>query len=195
MAGIWDIGDGPPYDIVDAKLFARTPGGGFGPLIDIPSIDQLTLRTNNKSQTGRGDGRITAVASAVESANVTFRNLSIVQQILEAITGSPTYLYGTTPDQVRHMMVGSGRFKWFGIIGQALNGDLGDTHVFIPYMKIMEQFEMNFAYNEFVAPQITAMALGDPVIVDSFGLPAVYGIYEHETATALVVPPVLPALP
>lgn len=188
MASIWELGDGPEYDIVDIKVARNNGDGTFGTALDVPSVDRMSVRWNVKSAQARGDGRITALASQIESANVIFRGFSMTQDVWAMMLGLTSYTDGTTPTRTKSLKVSNNRFKTFGICGKALVGDSADAHIFLPYLRIMEQVEFNIEYNGFIAPEVTAMAIGDPVLLNEAGDPLLWQIKRHETATAVVIP-------
>lgn len=191
---VWDIAGGPSYDIVELWIAANNLDGTFGTPFMLPSCDLFSVKINVKSAQARGNGRITAIASQIESAGGTLRNASITQAIYATMWGKASLQSGTTPNRQKRLALGSERAKWFGILGKSLAGDDGDTHIFLPYVRCVEAFDFRFEYNAFTVPEITVMALVDPVLLDTGAdgnseLPLVLDIVEHETEATVVFPP------
>lgn len=188
MASIFDIA-GVLYDIDDAKIAVNQLDGTFGTLVDIPSVSRLTFTMRNRNQTMRGDGRITAIASATESADVVVAG-AFDLRVLEIAMGFTNYQTGSTPNQYTSTKFGAGRrMPYFGIVGRARSDqDLSGTMIFIPYLKIMEQVEVGIGDNEMPSPELRCMALGDPTLLDDDGLPLLIHVKGYETVVALDMP-------
>lgn len=181
---------GAQYDVDDVKIAKRLGNGVYGALVDIPSVNMYMGEIQIRSATGRGDGGITALASSIESANVTFRNISFSQAASEIFLGFSSYLSGTSPTRTRSMKMGIGKaMPYFGIVGRSLSSDSDAcTMMFFPYVKIMQPFSVSFNDNEFVSPEIQCMAVGDPYLTDDTSRPLLVQIKEYETAVPIGIP-------
>lgn len=171
MAGIFDYG-GNLYDIDDLKIARNLGDGTFGDLVDVPSIDMFRIEFVTKNQTGRGDGGITALASAIESCNITIRNLGIKRDQITYMFPADSYETGVEPDREEMTDIESGRpFPYFGAIARIFDGESDDAGalIFVPRIKIMQNITWNVEYNTFVAPEMTAMAVRDPVLLTTSG--------------------------
>lgn len=171
MAGIFDYGS-VLYDIDDLKIARSNADGTYGTLIDVPSVDMFRIEWVLKAATGRGDGGETAQASAIESAQITMRNLSVKRDNMTAMYPADVYNYGTTPSQNSLMDIESGRpFPYFGAIARIFDGedDQAGALIFVPRMKIMNNLTWNAEYNTFVTPEVTAKALRHPTLVNASG--------------------------
>lgn len=193
---MWDIAGGPAYDIDELYVAANNGDGTFGTPVRVPGINSLRIRKNLKSQTGRGNAQIVAMRGQIESYNVTFTGIHLDQDVLAVLTGSPTYLSGTTPNRVKSQTFHNENMPAFGVVGRSIAGDGGDVQYFLPYCRLMESIEANASYNEFVMPELGGMAIGDPVLLDpkNTSKPLFYALVEHETLTDIAFPPIL-ALP
>jgi hypothetical protein len=186
---IFSIGDAQ-YDIDDLKIAKRLTNGNYGPLVDVPSVNMFSVEHQMRSAEARGDGRITAVASALESAMVTFRSVSFSQAVFEILMGYSSYLSGTAPNRKQSIKFGVGRaMPWFGIVARSLSSqDTSCTLVFLPYVKLYEGFTYSLNDNEFASPEIRCRALGDPYLTDDAGRPLLIQSQEYETIVSIAMP-------
>lgn len=179
------------YDINDAQVFVNNLDGTFGPGVNVPSIDLFVSTINNKNQTMRGDARITAIASGAESAECQFRFGSFNMQVMQIILGSVYSYSGTTPNRKTQMDVGAGQtFPYFGIVGRSPSGlgNAGATLIFLPCCKLMQNLAVRVDYNNFMIPEVTGMAVGDPVLVDPAGNPLLIRYKMYETSPNIAIP-------
>lgn len=188
--GLFDFG-ALVYGLRDAKVAVNDLDGTFGTAIDVPSVQLFVSNLQTVNAQLEGDDRITASASRIISAQVQIRFGSIDLDILELITGGTLDESGSTPNQRRQLNISNRRLPYFGICGKAdAEEGSGDTHIFVPKLKIMEGFELRMEYNVFAIPEITAMAVGDDNFLDEDSLPSIVQIVQYETARSVVLPPV-----
>lgn len=179
------------YDVDDVKVFANNLDGTFGTGVDVPSCDLFVTGLNTKNQTMRGDGRITAIASSPESAECQIRFGSFAAAVMEIILGSSVASSGTTPNRKLEMKVGAGQnFPFFSIVGRSPSGlaNGGATLIWLPCVKIMQNVSLRVEYNAFMMPEVTAMAIGDPVLTTTEGLALLWEIKWYETAASISLP-------
>jgi len=189
MANIFGFG-GPQYDVDDVKIAVNNGDGTFGPLVDVPSVDLFQVGIRMKSAEMRGDARITAVASQIEAVEFQMRMGSFGLDVYEILFGVSNSESGTTPDRYKEIELGAGtRMPYFAIVGRSLAGETsGGTMIFVPYVKIMQTVSVRVEYNSFSMPEVTALALGDPVLEDNSSRPLVLKIKEYETLPAITIP-------
>lgn len=189
MSGIWGVGD-VAYDIDDAKLAIAYPAGHFGSLVDLPSVNLYAGEFNIRSAEARGDGSITAVASSIDKATVTMRNVSFNQAALSVMLGYSTYSYGTSPNARQSMKISVGKsLPYFAVAGRALSDGPGCHLLAFYWLKIMQSFELRFEDNNFVASEIRATALAHPSIRDdATGERLLAHIMEYEYRREIVLP-------
>lgn len=189
MPSIFSIVDGPQYDIEAAYFCANNKDGTFGDLVRIPSVESVGVRLIMKSREARGDGRITALQGAVEKMEISLKNTGMNNGISDLFLDVIKYDYGTTPDRRRRVRTAARRTKYVGMAFKCSAGDEGDTHIFLPCLKLMSDIEWSFGYNEFVAPQMRFTGVGDFSLTDERGEPLMIDVIENETAEALVTVP------
>lgn len=152
------------YDIDDAKVARRNGDGTYGTLIDVTSINMARITFNAKTQDGRGDGGITAVASANESGSITIRNLGIPDGLLSTFYGMSSDEYGSGDSAYKILdMVAGYPFPYFGMVLRSFDNENAGSGALIeiPKIKIMSNFDWNLSYNEFVQPEMTGRVLPD----------------------------------
>jgi hypothetical protein len=190
MPGIFGIG-GPQFGLRDTKVATNDGDGTYGTAVDVPSVQLLGIQYQTVNAQLEGDDVITDTHAKAISAQMTVRFGSISLDVLEVITGKTIDESGTTPNQVRAMVFDGINFPYFAICGksEATSGG-GDTHIFVPKLKIMEGFQIQMQYGQYVIPELTAMAIGDSEYDAAPG--AIFIPIEHETAANIAIPPVLP---
>lgn len=195
MPGIFALTSGLEiiqYDVDDIKVAINNLDGTFGPMVDVPSCDLFGSTLNMKNQTMRGDGHITALASAPESAQCQFRFGSFNSKVAAVILGSAESSSGASPNRKTEMEVGAGQdMPYFAIAARAPDGlgKGGATIIWLPCCKIMQNVELRIEYNQFLMPQVTGMAIGDPAIMKAGNVyPLLWKIKYYETAAAIAMP-------
>lgn len=189
MTSIFGFG-GPQYDVDDVKICVNNGDGTFGALVDVPSVDLFQVGMRMKSAEMRGDARITAVASQVEAVEFQIRMGSFNLDVYEVLFGATSDESGTTPSRYKEIEIGAGlRMPYFAICGRSLAGEgAGGTLFFVPYVKIMQTVSVRIEYNSFSMPEVNALALGDPTLVDGSSRPLVLKIKEYETLPTITIP-------
>lgn len=184
MSSIFQIGS-PQFGIRDCKIATNNLNGTFSTAIDVPSIQLLRTTVNTVSAELEGDDIITATHAKPISAQIVFRFGSIDLRVLNIITGKAYSSSGSTPNIVNRVKYGQDNYPYFAICGkaEAVEGG-GDTHIFIPKVKIMEGFELVMEYGNFSIPELTCMGVYDPDYT------AIVEVIMHETAAAVAIPPV-----
>lgn len=191
---LFDFG-GNLYDIDDSKIALNNGDGTFGPKIDVPSINEAQIEWATKNQTGRGDGVITALASAIESANVTITNLSIKRDNMVLMFPADLYSYGTTPNRVDNLLIEAGRpFPYFSLLLRCFDGENPNSGgiFWFPKIKVMQNVRWTVQYNQFIAPQIQAMAVQDTNIISPSGRYRFCHIKSYESNLPLLANVTLP---
>lgn len=190
MPGIFGIG-GPQFGIRDAKVAENNGDGTFGEMQDVPSVQLLGVQLNTVNATLEGDDTETDTHAKAVSANMTIRFGSISLEVLEIITGKELMESGDTPNRVRAMTFDGLNFPYFAVCGktEATSGG-GDTHMFVPRVKIMEGFQVQMQYGQYVIPELTAKATRDSEFTAAPNV--IFIPIEHETAAEVAIPPVLP---
>lgn len=189
MAGIFNVG-GPQYDVDDVKIARNNGDGTFGTWIDVPSCDLFVATVRLKSAEMRGDARITAIASAAEAAEVQVRMGSFSFDAYEVIFGSTVSESGSGSGEKIEMSIGATqRMPYFGVIARSLAGESdGGTLIFLPYLKIMQPLGLRVEYNTFSMPEVNALALGDPTLVDGAGRPLLMKVKGYATLPTVTYP-------
>lgn len=189
MANIFSFG-GPQYDVDDVKIAVNNGDGTFGTLIDVPSVDLFQTGIRMKSAEMRGDARITALASQAEAIEFQMRMGSFPPEVYAILFGVAAQSSGVVGNRAKEFAVGAGvRMPYFSIVGRSLAGETaGGTMIWVPYIKIMQTVSVRVEYNAFSMPEVTAMAVGDPVLTDASGRPLLVKFKEYETLPSIAMP-------
>lgn len=186
---LFDYG-GPQYGLSDGKIATWTGDGTYGTPVDIPSIQLLRVQVNTVNAELEGDDTITATASRVVSADVTFRFGSVKMDVLSVLLNQTKVESGVTPNRYSFVPVSSQNPTYFGICGSAKAEEgSGNTQLFVPKLKLMEGFQLSFEYNNFSIPEITCRAVYDTNFTDANGLPMLFYPMQYETAQTVTLPP------
>lgn len=194
MAGIFEFG-GNSYDIDDVRVFINHNNGTFGTKIDVPSINMFRIEFVMKNQRAQGDGGITALASAVESINVTMRNVGISRDHWAVMFPSSSYEYGTTPNREEDLFIEAGAPNpYFGALARIFDGESQSAGaiIFIPRIKVMNNVQWQAEYNTFVAPEITGMAVPETTLVNPSGRFRLFHAKFYESNLPLLANMTLP---
>lgn len=188
MSQLFDYG-ALTYGLRDVKIAVNNLNGTFGTAVDVPSAQLYVANLQTVNAQLEGDDRITATAVRIISAQIQFRFGSIAPQVVELITGGTLDESYSQPNRRQQLNISNRRLPYFGICGKADGEEGGDTHIFVPKVKIMEGFELRMEYNTFSIPEMTAMAVGDDNFLDEDGLPSIVQLVWYETATPVALPP------
>lgn len=183
---------GPQYGLEDAKIARNNLDGTFGTNYDVPSVQMLSVQIQTTNAQLEGDDQITAATSKPISAQVSFRFGSISAFVLSLIVGQAVQSSQSTGiDTYMFFDIEAGApIPYWGIIGRAdaVEGS-GDTHFFVPKVKMMEGFTAKLEYNTFSIPEITCQALGDHNFPGVSGKPTIMRPIFHSAAKACTLPP------
>lgn len=173
------------YGITDCKIApvtADTSGGTtYGSLVDVPGVKSMEISGTVTSKRNRGDNKLLAVRSLIESmqAMVPYAQLSL--DVLAAIAGGSTTDTGTTPNQKStYSQLGANTPKYFKLEAKtdAMDFITGDGHILL-YKCVITAFPtFGFAEEDFAGYQLQAesMPRGDDKQFD---------IVFNETAAAI----------
>lgn len=171
------------FGLNDAKIAAWDGDGTYGTAVDVPSVQMLGVTLRFSSAELTGDDRITATAARAIGGTCRLRYGSINLAMLEVMLGGATTSSVASPNSVRNYRVnGGGVNPYFGLVGKS-NAESGDTHVFAPQVKITGDMPIAMLeYGAFSVPEVEATLVAD----ETWG---VLSIIQHETATAVAIPP------
>jgi hypothetical protein len=155
----------------------------------VPLLAAQEMTVSGKVVTGelRGRGRIVAVNSYMEAAEVKFGTGGIPLAAFAILFGIefPAFT-GSSPNRVRTMPIPSAQFlPYFEIIGRSGEASGGDAHIYLPRVKVTSGFDIAFQDGaNFAAPQMTGMA------VPTEASPYPFIFYEYESPTEIAFPSV-----
>lgn len=194
MPGIFTFG-GVQFGVREAMLAVWLGDGSYGPAVKIPSVKTADLKINTTNAKLEGDDRITATAAYPISGTLQIDFGSVDQRVLSTLMASAAmYQMGSTPNRQYVFRVGAQSFRYVGLVVRALaaesaGGVVGDTHIFLPKLKVMEGFSAKFEYGAFSMPSLTMEAIADEFYPDDNGDPGIVYFVENETTVAVTVPP------
>ncbi len=176
---------GPEFGLDDVKIAALSSDGTYGEEVDVPSVQMYGVNLNTVNAQLEGDDEITDTHAINISAEVKLRFGSISFEALQVLLGiNYVQSLGVSPDRVRTLTIGNIKFPYFGINGRAkATQDNGDTHIFVPKVKIMQGFEVGMQYGQYVIPELTCTAVRSDLY------DAILQIIKHEEAKAVTIPP------
>jgi hypothetical protein len=158
----WGVIRGPSFSLKDVRVAKWNGDGTWGAALRVPSasIAGVKLRTVNGQL--QGDGGITDAAAEAIAADAKLKfgggNLSLYN----TITNYAKTLTGVTPNRVDRMKFTKKSFPYFGLCGRMNSSDgQGDQHLFLPKLKLMDGFELNYQFGQYVEPELSILALPD----------------------------------
>ncbi len=177
--GLFDAG-GPGFGLDDVKIAAWSSSGVYGTAVDVPSVQMYEIQYQTVNGQLEGDDVITDSHAKGRSAQVRLRWGSISMAALELLLGQSK----VTSTGTRTFRVGKPNFPYFGVCGRQLSTqDDGDTHIFVPKMKLMEGFTFSMQYGQYIIPEITGMAVYDTTYQ------AIFDLVEHDDNQPVTLPP------
>lgn len=184
--GLFDAYGAPTYGLNDCKVAVRNSAGSYATAVDVPSVQMMGVTLRVQSAEGEGDDKITVSASRVIGGRCRMRFLSIDFDVLEVIFGITATESGDTPSRGSMVKILAGeKLPYFGIVGKAFAEEgSGDLHVFVPKARIMSDVTIaELQYGQFATSEFEVSFLDDETY-------EALQLIEHETATAVVLPPV-----
>jgi hypothetical protein len=179
---IFDYG-APAVGLNDVKIAPLNADGTYGDEVDVPSVSLLGVDVQTVSAQLEGDDKITDTFANVIGAQVRVRFGSIDLEVLEVLTSASVEESGDTPNRYKKLDIGEDKMQYFGLCGKINSSrDSGDTHLWVPKIKVMEGFSLGFEYGTYSIPELTCMAVADDN--DTLIKPI-----RHETAEAITIPP------
>lgn len=182
---MFDAYGAPQFGLNDCKVATWNATDDYDTAVDVPSVQMLSTELVVVTAQLEGDDQITATASRATGGNVSMRFGSVSLAALEVILGQSITSSVASPNTVKQLQVGGGdKMPYFGVVGRALAEEgTGDFHVFIPKCKVMGNVTLvNLEYGQFAIPELTVFAVND----DTYDI---INMIEHQTATAIAVPP------
>lgn len=177
--------NGPQFDVDDCKLAAALGGGAWGAAQDVPSINLYVTEIQTVNAQLEGDARISDTHGRIVSARLRLRMGGVNFGVLSLLTGRSAVLSGSTPNRRQTLDIKNENFPYFGVCAQSKHTQGGgDTHIFLPKVKVMEGFTFQFEYGAYTIPEITAMAIVDEDYQD-----VLVRFINNETVSPVVIPP------
>lgn len=179
----FDAFGAPQFGLEDVKVATFNATDDYATEVDVPSVQLFGTVMQVVAAQLEGDDKITDAHSQVIGGKATLRFGSLSMAALEVILGIASTASG--PDLQDHLKITAGTdMPYFGICGKvsATQGS-GDTHIFLPMVKIMEDVTLAQAeYGQYIIPEVAVQVVDD----------ATYGtinIIEHSTNVAIAIPP------
>lgn len=180
----------PQFGVNDAKIAKWLGDGSYGTPVDVMSVRVLSFQLNTVNAQLEGDDQITDTHARLISGTVglTFggANSEVLSVILDKTVGSS----GTTPNRARTIDITGQNMPYFGLVGKIDSTRGGDMHIFVPMLKVMEGFSLNFTYGEYVIPELTCTAIIDDNFQNADDESVLAYLRWHETRTPITFPPV-----
>jgi len=171
----------PQFGIRDAKIAKWNSAGSYGSLVDVMSIQMMSVTMQQVSAQLEGDDEITATASRAIGGQVQMRFGGANLESLAVMLGITV---GTISSVDQLQIAGGDVMPYFGIIGKfnAEEGG-GDTWAFLPKAKITSDFTLlQGEYGSFAIPEVTVQLVSD----EDYG---VINLITHPTALDITVMP------
>jgi hypothetical protein len=183
---LWDAYGAPTFGLNDAKLATYVATGSYGTAVDVPSVQMMGVTLRVQAAEGEGDDHITVSASRVIGGRCRMRLLGIDFDLLEILFNITATESGSTPNRGNLLKIPTGvKLPYFGVCGKALAEEgSGDLHVFVPKAKIMSDITLaELQYGQFATNEFEVSFVDD----DTY---EALELIEHETSTAIAIPPV-----
>lgn len=172
------------YGLNDVKIASWTSENSYGTAVDVNAAQQFQVTLETVNAELEGDDVIKDSHAKVIKGTVRVRYGDLSLTALSVMSGeTPTSDASTTKLQFSE----SNR-PYFAICGKVNGtGDGGDTHMFLPKCKVMGPITYSMQYGQYVIPELEITAVYEGTTN------GIANIYEHTTATAVVIPPADPS--
>lgn len=172
----------PQFGLEDVKIATYNATNDYGTAVDVPSVQLMGTVMQVISAQLEGDDQITDTHAQVigGTSQIRFGSLSIAA--LEVLLGIDSTENGSVYDWLS-ISAGSD-MPYIGLCGKisATQGS-GDTHVFLPKVKIMEDVQIIQAeYGSYIIPEVSLQAVDDI----TYG---VINVIEHNSQASVAIPP------
>lgn len=169
------------FGLKDVKIAAWNSPQNFGTAVDVEAAQMFGVRVNTVNGTLEGDDEIVDAHAKIISSTIRVRFGFKDLTVLTTLTGlSETE---SLPD-TKSIIIDAQNMPYVAIHGRidhtAGSGALG---IFIPKFKLMEGFELNMQYGQYMTPEISGLALRDS---DVYGMGK---IITYNTAVSVTIPP------
>ena len=183
MATSFDKGQ-PTFGLRQCIIAVNNLDGTFGTAVQVPSIKIYNVDYKTVSAELEGDDTITATAAIATKADCDIQFGGITMSAYQVLTGINPTSSGSGSGYNAKMLFAATNFPYFAILGQAYAAQGGgDTHIFVPKVKIMSGFSLKMEFGQFTIPDVKATAVLDP------NYNAIFSAIEHGTITAAAIPP------
>lgn len=183
---------GKPFNLNDGKMGRRVGDGTYTNTVDLFSLRMMVVRLQPVTDTLEGDGIITGMASAWESAEIEVEIGGHQPDVIENAYGITETNSGTTPNQVNRLRVPGGKnLPYVGIGGTIPSEDNPGAAlaVWAPQAKIMSAVETTIEKGRFFRQRFTMRAIPDTNFLDADDYPALIDVLDYETQVAMTLPP------
>lgn len=174
-----------PYGIRDIKVTPITQASGaYGTFVDVPVGRTLSWTESESFEELRGDDYVQATHGSGPTVDWDLENGGISLAALAVMAGGTVTESGTTPAQKRvYSKTGTTQRPYFLAEGQAINDNLGDTHLVLYLCKATGDIGGEFADGGFHITSCSGQAIPDP---NHSG--KVWDVVFNETAVAIAQP-------
>lgn len=173
----------PTFGLRKCIIAVNNLDGTFGTAVVVPSIKIFNVDYKTVSGKLEGDDSITATAAIAVEAECDLQFGGVTMAAYQVLTGINPTSSGSGAGYNAKMLFSNVSFPYFAILGQAYSAQTGDTHMFVPKIKIMSGFALKMEYGQFIIPDIKASAVLDP------NYNAIFSVIEHGSITSPVIPP------
>lgn len=175
----------PQFGLNDVKIATWNGTNDYDDEVDVPSVQMMGTTLQVVSAQLEGDDEITATASRAIGGQIQLRFGSISMTALEVLLGQSATSSVSSPNEVKQLQIDGGdNLPYFGIVGLALAEEGGgDTQIFLPKCRITSDVQIAMLqYGQFAIPEMTVQAVSD-------GTWGIVNVVQHETTTAIAIPP------
>lgn len=171
----------PQFGVRDCKVAVWNSAGSYGSLVDVMSIQMVSVTMQQSSAQLTGDDQITATAARAIGGQAQMRFGGCNLEALAVMLG---ITIGTISSVDQLMIEGGEDMPYFGVIAKynAAEGG-GDTWAYLPKAKIVSDFTLiQGEYGAFAIPEVTVQLVPDA----SYGA---INLITHPTALDISVMP------
>lgn len=182
-----------PFGIRDIKIVPYTSMAALvleTTMVDLPYARTLSFTEAEDFEDLRGDDELVTTHGSGPWCEWELEGGGISLEALVAMNGGTLTVEGTTPNVTKtYRKKVTDQKPWFALIGQSISDSGGDLHCIIYRARVTDNIEGEFADQSFFMTSASGKGLGSRRTDPADELGTVYDFVNHETITAIVVPP------
>ncbi len=183
-----------PFGLRDIKIIPYTDLTATeldDTMVDLPFARSLEFTEAEEFEDLRGDDQLVTSHGSGPSVEFELESGGVSLEAWSALSGGEVTVTGVTPNVIQTFRKKvTDQKPFFCMIGQSVSDSGGDLHCIIYRARVTDSLEGTFEDQSFFMTACEGKGFGSWRLDPADELGTVYDFVQHETITAIVVPPV-----